>query len=546
MSTSPAHDGPGRSTLPIVCLLGPFITCYRKWMRRFQWTERRHPGDSDVLLEGVSTAFVQHRECALARARPGRNLHLVGEPGSGRSQLARFLHRHGPRSSRPLIDLGPVDAVVTSADSSGLEALLQRANGGVVLLRGVEKLDARTQRVIAGARAPSTPAPWYWPFGAREGPLLDLQVFTTSTTPFAALEQSGALTTSFAAWLDAREVRVPALRERTGDLSVLLRSLAASLDVAGIRLSPAAIQWLQTHDFPENVRELYERVSRGLERSETGVVQLHHLLSMRAPPASEADGYRRVREGLGHPHNTPSTRAGPRSRVERNREATRPRRSRLSERRRRTQRGPESSRLERERSVSEDHATATASADPSNAPHRSPRRPGAQLGTGSVDECPRICIVRDLERSTRFYTDCVGLLPYDRDACDGLRWVRLQTPVGWPSQPRVWLLSGDLTAPEREALTRQRGFGHMTSGLTLQCSRMRIRMARATAALHGGRVIEQRRASEGGILAVLTDPDGRRVCMTTGPDGPRPAAVALPLPVTPPLPPATASLARAC
>jgi len=502
---------------------------------------RRHPGDSHVQLEGVSTAFVQHRECALALARTGRNLHLVGEPGSGRAQLARFLHRHGPRSSRPLIDLGRVDASVTFAGSSGLEALLQRANGGVVLLRGVEKLDAGTQRAIASARAPSTPAPWYWPFGSREGPLLDLQVFTTSTTPLAALEQSGVLTTPFAAWLDAREVRVPALRERTGDLSALLHSLAISLGVPRIRLSPAAIQWLQTHDFPENIRELYERVSRGLERSETGVVQLHHLLSTRAPPGAETDGYRRAREVLGHPHNTPSTRAGARSRVERNREVTRPRRTRLSERRRRTHRGLESRRLEQDRSVSEDHATAAAAGDPSPSPHRL-RLPG----TGPVDGHPRICIVRDLGRSTRFYTDCVGLLPYDRNACDGLRWVRLQTPFGWPSQTRVWLLSGDLTAPEREALSRQPGFVHLTSRLTLQCSRTRIQVARATAALHEGRLIEQKRATQGGITAVLTDPDGRRVCMTTGPDGPRTDAAALPLPVTPPLPPARASLARAC
>jgi two-component system, NtrC family, response regulator PilR len=87
------------------------------------------------------------------------------------------------------------------------------------------------------------------------------------------------------------ELRVAALRERSGDIAeiaeaILLR-LAGRTNSAPPELSAEALQTLQTYPFPGNVRELENALERALTLSTGGVITAEHIrLRSYARPAT--------------------------------------------------------------------------------------------------------------------------------------------------------------------------------------------------------------------------------------------------------------------
>ena len=77
------------------------------------------------------------------------------------------------------------------------------------------------------------------------------------------------------------ELRVPALRERPGDIEILarhiLQRLAKSGDKPATQLSPQALQALERYDFPGNVRELENLLERAQTLCEGPWIELSDL-----------------------------------------------------------------------------------------------------------------------------------------------------------------------------------------------------------------------------------------------------------------------------
>ncbi len=84
------------------------------------------------------------------------------------------------------------------------------------------------------------------------------------------------------------EMRVPALRERLGDVPELATSVterfAARLNMAPPVISDEAMQLLATHDYPGNVRELENVIERALTLCDGGTI-VPEDIELRASPA---------------------------------------------------------------------------------------------------------------------------------------------------------------------------------------------------------------------------------------------------------------------
>jgi DNA-binding NtrC family response regulator len=180
---------------------------------------------------------------------------LRGEPGSGRATAASLLHAFGPTAAGELLRI----------DAAGLAPERRLPVVGTVYLEGVERLPRRSQawwleRLRSGA--PGATARVRWLASTGDGPSL------REAAPDFDPELERILA-RFA-------IRVPPLRERMGDLPLLVSDLCRKIGRAvgreRVRLSPQAMELLDRCHWPGNLRELEDVVGRAIAFSPAPVV----------------------------------------------------------------------------------------------------------------------------------------------------------------------------------------------------------------------------------------------------------------------------------
>lgn len=207
---------------------------------------------------------------------------ILGEPGSGRSTLARALHAAGPGAGGPLVevDAGVIPVPLFESELFGYragaftgaerntEGRVARAAGGTLVLDHVEELPLAVQpkllRLLAERR--------YAPLGGEE---------TTAGARFVAVGpadlrrrvDSGAFRADLFYRLEVLCYRLPPLRARRAELPAIARRLAADLaqrfgrpgaDVASPGIAPAALEWMADYRWPGNLTELRGLLEREL------------------------------------------------------------------------------------------------------------------------------------------------------------------------------------------------------------------------------------------------------------------------------------------
>lgn len=225
------------------------------------------PLESLPALAGVSGAMNRLRAEVL-RAAVGEGTVVVhGEPGSGKSLVARALHEQGPRASRACTVVpghaAPERLLESELFGSRSPAgrrpgVIETAQGGTVILENVELITGPARNRLeyfletGSVDAESTTA------------FVDTRIVLTSSR-FGRV-QNGSPRRSEAAWWErfaGASVQVPTLRERADDIPLLLHLFAATA-VAGreVKFSREALAALQSYSWPGNVSQLRSVVER--------------------------------------------------------------------------------------------------------------------------------------------------------------------------------------------------------------------------------------------------------------------------------------------
>ncbi len=199
---------------------------------------------------------------------------ILGESGTGKEQLARFLHRRGPRPD------GPFVAVNCAAIAPGLAeselfghcrgafthavrdrpGCLRRAHGGTLLLDEIGDmppvLQARLLRVLQESKVR--------PVGGDEEFSVNFRLLCATHRDLAAEVRAGRFRADLYHRLRVLELRIPPLRDRPCDILPLLRAFL--LEFAGEERAREALSSLPPgilrHAFPGNVRELRNLAER--------------------------------------------------------------------------------------------------------------------------------------------------------------------------------------------------------------------------------------------------------------------------------------------
>ena len=202
---------------------------------------------------------------------------VSGEPGSGRSLIARTLHDLGPNADRPFLTIATAILDPTALS----EQLPQDPGAGVVLLESVDEAPRAAQARLAA---------WFDEMQARPGRSRP-RVLATAGPDIDQWATDGRMRRDLYDRLAVGRLRAPPLRDRPDDVPELVRAVLAAAGEGAPTLDSAAEERLKTHDWPGNVRELQAVVRRlALMTAGPSIGREAVEAELRRAPASETEG----------------------------------------------------------------------------------------------------------------------------------------------------------------------------------------------------------------------------------------------------------------
>jgi DNA-binding NtrC family response regulator len=218
---------------------------------------------------------------------------VSGESGTGKEVVARLIHQQGARRDQPFVavNCGALAENLVEAELFGHErgaftdAVKKRdgrfkaADGGTLLLDEVAELPLAAQAKLLRVLQEGT----FEPVGSNVAVRVNVRIISATHRNLAHRVKAGSFREDLYYRINVIEIPLPPLRERPGDLPILLRHFiqrfaAPKGYLPGI--SPAAWAALARYPFPGNVRELSHAVEHAMVLAGGRDIDVAHL-----PPA---------------------------------------------------------------------------------------------------------------------------------------------------------------------------------------------------------------------------------------------------------------------
>ena len=230
---------------------------------------------------------------------------VSGESGTGKELVARAIHDLGRRRAAPFvaINMAAIPRELLEAELFGYErgaftgatqrtaGRFEQAAGGTLFLDeiGDMPLDAQTRLLRVLQQGEFTTVGGVRPVRA------DVRVVAATNRDLAQQVASGAFREDLFYRLAVVPIRLPALRERAGDVPELARHFLDQAVEQGLprrQLAPGALAVLAAHDWPGNVRELENLIRRLAVLSRDEVIDAAGIREAlgTAPEGAEAAG----------------------------------------------------------------------------------------------------------------------------------------------------------------------------------------------------------------------------------------------------------------
>jgi two-component system nitrogen regulation response regulator GlnG len=209
-------------------------------------------------------------------SRSSMNVLVTGESGTGKELVARALHQHSPRASRPFIALnttaiaselleselfGHERGAFTGADSRRI-GRFEQAHTGTLFLDEIGDMSAALQTRLLRVLAEGE----FYRVGGQQPIRVDVRVIAATNQDLNVAVREGRFREDLFHRLNVIHIVTPPLRERREDIPLLiehyLREAAKELGTERKALAPHALAQLRAFDWPGNVRQLVNACRR--------------------------------------------------------------------------------------------------------------------------------------------------------------------------------------------------------------------------------------------------------------------------------------------
>ncbi len=240
---------------------------------------------------------------------------VEGPTGTGKDLLAQIIHHNSPRAEEPFVKVNcaalPENLLeselfgYTKGAFTGAErdkpGRFQLADGGTIFLDEISELplslQAKLLRVLEDQE--------FFPLGARQTTKVDVRILAACNRPLDRQVEAGLFRQDLYYRLNVIKINVPSLRERRGDIPLLIRRFIQRKNVENgtyiCRFTPEALNILLNYDYPGNVRELENILEHACLLCRGDVIKARHLphdLTLAAESQGEANGRHAEKEQL--------------------------------------------------------------------------------------------------------------------------------------------------------------------------------------------------------------------------------------------------------
>jgi DNA-binding NtrC family response regulator len=215
---------------------------------------------------------------------------VTGESGTGKELVARMLHDRNARHARPfvVVNCGALSETLIEAELFGhergaftgavkkREGRFKAADGGTVFLDEIAELPLSAQAKLLRVLQEGT----FEPLGTNGTVRVDVRVISATHRNLKERIAEGAFREDLYYRVNVIEIPLPPLRERPGDLSLLVQYFLQRFVPPGRPLptvSPAAWAALSQYQYPGNVRELSHALEHAVVLSGGKEIDVRHL-----------------------------------------------------------------------------------------------------------------------------------------------------------------------------------------------------------------------------------------------------------------------------
>ena len=260
-------------------------------MRRELAHFRSNKGNLDEFIVGETPEMKHILELAGRASESSVSVLITGPTGTGKEVLAQYIHRNGPRSGKPFIDIncpaiqptmfeselfGHESGAFTGATSKR-NGLMEIADGGILFLDEISSMPVDLQAKFLRALEERA----FRRVGGTNLIRVDVQVIAASNRDLKEMIARHEFREDLYYRLKVVDLDLPSLAERRQDIpdlvGYMVRKFNKRLGTNILDVSPAAMQALIDYDWPGNIRELSNAIERAALFCDEPTIDINHL-----------------------------------------------------------------------------------------------------------------------------------------------------------------------------------------------------------------------------------------------------------------------------
>ena len=255
-------------------------------------------------LTGADPRFLKILELIGRVAPTDASVLITGESGTGKELIAEAIHRNSRRRAGPFVkvNLGGISSTLFESEMFGhvkgaftdaradRKGRFEMADGGTIFLDEIGEVDPAAQVKLLRVLQDRS----YEVLGSSHTRTVDVRVISATNRDLGEMVEKGQFREDLLYRLNLIAVRLPALRERRGDVPLLARHFldanARTYRRSPIEISGKALDWLSDQPWPGNIRQLKQTLERAVLVLDGDRLEVGDLVALSGLAEREARG----------------------------------------------------------------------------------------------------------------------------------------------------------------------------------------------------------------------------------------------------------------
>jgi len=252
-------------------LVKPFLPQELENILKRVLQKKSYPNTSFFAFSSITQELLKKAECL--RGKRNLNILITGESGTGKEILARFLHGQ-ETSPRPFVTVNSpaIPSNLFEAELFGVEkgaftdakfsrpGKFELADGGDLFLDEIGELSLEVQPKILRVLQDKN----FEKLGSSKNQYSDIRILSATNKNLSQMVQESKFRQDLFYRLSDVVLHIPPLRERKKEIPHFVNHFVSKHSLEKVSVSQEAIDSLQDHEWPGNIRELECVVKRAL------------------------------------------------------------------------------------------------------------------------------------------------------------------------------------------------------------------------------------------------------------------------------------------